>query len=384
MDLPHNIVLYVLLVIAVGAGYLLGKKERQTPRPQQAVIKDYYQGLNFLLGERPELGVDRFIDATEVSDQTIDVHLAMAGVVRRRGEFDKAIRIHQNLLASPVLSNANKQLVELELARDYHTCGLLDRAEKLLLQILARKSTQEVPARELLLDLYEQEREWAQALEVGQKLIKSHPQVRVRLGHFYCELAQAALADKDTKRAVQLARKAIEQAPNQARGHWLLAQIELVNKRHKQVIRHVQKAVEYAPELAGEFFPACRSACESLQNDQEYERFLQNALRLYPDPKLLAELIEFRRVNGNELEVEEVLQHIERAPGYGHLPLLLDMAQRSGDMQTVQQQVGEIVKLQTAYQCTNCGFTSPNVQWQCPGCRTWGSFGAAGRVKAAT
>ena len=88
MDLPHNIALYVLLVVGIGAGYLLGRKDRKRPRPQQAVIKDYYQGLNFLLGDKPELGVDRFIDAMEVSDATIDVHLAMAGVVRRRGEMD--------------------------------------------------------------------------------------------------------------------------------------------------------------------------------------------------------------------------------------------------------------------------------------------------------
>ena len=88
MDLPHNILLYVLLLVAVGAGFLMGRKDRPAKRPQTAVIKDYYQGLNFLLGDRPELGVDRFIEAMEVSDATIDVHLAMAGVVRRRGELD--------------------------------------------------------------------------------------------------------------------------------------------------------------------------------------------------------------------------------------------------------------------------------------------------------
>ena len=116
MDLPQDIALYLLLVLAVGAGYWLGRKDRNRPRPQQAVIKDYYQGLNFLLGDKPEIGVDRFIDAMEVSDATIDVHLAMAGVLRRRGEMDKAIRIHQNLLASPMLTATNKQLVEMELS----------------------------------------------------------------------------------------------------------------------------------------------------------------------------------------------------------------------------------------------------------------------------
>jgi len=160
-DLPHNLLLYGLLLVAVAAGFLLGRRERNgAEKPRNAVIQDYYQGLNFLLSERPELGVDQFIQSAEVSDQTIDVHLAMASVVRRRGEVDKAIRIHQNLLASPVLNKSNKQLIELELARDYQVAGLLDRAESLLQQIADKRGLQEQSALELLLDLYEQQRDW--------------------------------------------------------------------------------------------------------------------------------------------------------------------------------------------------------------------------------
>ena len=119
MDLPHNLLLYVFLTLALGIGFLLGRREQKPAKNQATVIRDYYQGLNFLLGERPELGVDRFIQAMQVSDDTVDVHLALASVVRRRGEVDKAIRLHQNLLASPVLSSANKNLVEYELARRF-------------------------------------------------------------------------------------------------------------------------------------------------------------------------------------------------------------------------------------------------------------------------
>jgi lipopolysaccharide assembly protein B len=381
VDLPHNILLYVLLVIAVGAGFLIGRQERKRPRPQAAVIKDYYQGLNFLLGDRPELGVDRFIDAMEVSDKTIDVHLAMAGVLRRRGELDKAIRIHQNLIASPVLSNLNKQLVEMELARDYHTAGIWDRAEKLLVQIVARKGAQERPALELLLDLYEQEREWQQAIDVSAKLLKSNPQIRVRVGHFYCELAEQALAQQDTKRAAVLVRKAVENAPAQARGHWLLARLALANKRYKQVLKHVQKAVELSPELVSEYLPLYRTACENLTNPGEYERFLKHSLSLYPDPVLLQEWIDFRHANGSAVPGDALLEEIARAPGYGHLPLLIELGAREPEVAGVLEQIQKIVKLQAGYQCTNCGFTSPQVIWHCPGCRAWGSFGAAGRFK---
>jgi len=384
VDLPHNILLYGLLLVAVGAGYLMGRKERKRPRPQEAVIKDYYHGLNFLLGEQPELGVDRFIDAMEVSDATVDVHLAMAGVVRRRGELDKAIRIHQNLLASPVLNNANKQLVELELARDYHTGGLWDRAEKLLDQIVRRKGSQEMPALELLLDLYEQEREWQQAIDISTKLVKSNAQMRIRVGHFYCELAELALSASDHKQAMTLARKAVEYAPREARGHWLLARLEGANKNYRRVLRHIQKAVALAPELVGEYLHIYRAACENLDNDAEYERFLRNSLTLYPDPKLLSELIEFRRMNGSEVAVDELVEEIARAPSFGHLPLLMELGQRQPDAEDIREKISNIVAVQSGYQCSNCGFTTPHVLWHCPGCREWGSFGAAGRFKAAT
>jgi lipopolysaccharide biosynthesis regulator YciM len=383
VDLPHNVLLYALLLVAVGAGYLLGRKDRKRPRPQEAVIQDYYHGLNFLLGEQPELGVDRFIDAMEVSDGTVDVHLAMAGVVRRRGELDKAIRIHQNLLASPVLNDANKQLVELELARDYHTGGLWDRAENLLDQIVRRKGSQEMPALELLLDLYEQEREWQQAIDISAKLVKSNAQMRTRVGHFHCELAEVALAATDFKQAMSQARKAVEFAPTEARGHWLLARLEAASKNYRRVLRHVQKAVDLAPELVGEYLAVYRSACENLNNDKEYERFLRNSLKLYPDPKLLSELIEFRRMNGDEVAVDDLVEEIARAPSFGHLPLLMDLGQRQPEAAHIRAQISNIVALQSGYQCTNCGFTTPHVLWHCPGCRSWGSFGAAGRFKAA-
>lgn len=383
MDLPQNIALYALLLAGVVAGYLLGRKDRTKRRPQKAVIKDYYQGLNFLLGDKPELGVDRFIDAMEVSDVTIDVHLAMASVVRRRGEMDKAIRIHQNLLASPVLNNTNKQLVEMELARDYHAAGLLDRAEKLLEQIAQRKGAQELPALELLLDLYEQERDWQRAIDISSKLTKSSSETRVRVAHFHCEMAEHALTQGMLKKAVACARKARELAPNEARGYWVAAQIEMSLKHHKRVLRYVQKAVELAPQLVSAYLDTYRTTCENMGNDEEYERFLRHSMSLYPDSSLLRALIDFRRKNGRDVADDELVEEIAKAPSFGHLPLLLEIGQRNPEATEVRRQVARIVAMQAGYQCGNCGFTSQSVQWHCPGCRRWGTFGTANKVKEA-
>ena len=138
--------LYLILVAAIGLGFMLGRRERARRRVRRIsdLGRDYLQGINYLLDDRPDIAIDRFIDALPADEASIDTHLTFGAVVRRRGELDKAIRIHQNLLARPQLSAENRALAELELARDYLGAGLLDRAEQLLRQLVEsgdRKST---------------------------------------------------------------------------------------------------------------------------------------------------------------------------------------------------------------------------------------------------
>ncbi len=377
MDLPNNILLYVLLLIALALGYVIGRRERRGKRKETA-IRDYYQGLNFLLSDRPNLGVDEFIRAAEVSDQTIDVHLAMAGVVRRRGEMDKAIRIHQNLLASPVLSNANKQLVEMELARDYHAAGLLDRAERLLLTISERKSAHQKDAAELLLDLYEQERDWEQAIAVSSNLVRSSSEIRQRVGHFHCELAQNHLDAQDLKSAKREVNRAIELAPTEARGHWLLAQLEHKQRRFKRALKHLRKAHELQSNLTPALLPLYRQCCEQLSDETEYERFLRDVVRATPDPVSLRALMEHLKSQGRPVDPDEFIDEISRAPEIAHLPMLLEFAETEST-EPIKRQVRKVVSEEPSYQCRNCGFTSHGLMWHCPTCKAWGSFGTPTR-----
>ena len=122
-----------------------------------------------------------------------------------------------------------------------------------------------------------------------------------------------------------------------------------------------------------------RAACESNERDDEIERFIRHRQRLYPDPHLLPDLISFRRKNGRELGADELIEEFARAPSFGHLPLLMELGQRKPEAEEIRHTVAQIVNSQAGYQCGNCGFTSAQVLWHCPGCRAWGSFGAAGR-----
>lgn len=157
--------------------------------------------------------------------------------------------------------------------------------------------------------------------------------------------------------------------------------MELALKHPKRVLKHVQKAVELSPELVGVYLDTYRAACENMDNDVEFERFLKHSLSLYPDPRLLREWINFRRKNGGEVATDELVDEIARAPSFGHLPLLVELGQKKPDAEDIREQISSIVSMQSGYQCGNCGFTSHQVLWHCPGCRAWGSFGAAGRFK---
>jgi lipopolysaccharide assembly protein B len=163
--------LYVVLVVAIGLGFMLGRRERARRRVRRITDlgRDYFQGINFLLDDRPDLDVDRFIEALPTDDGAVDTHLTFAAVVRRRGELDKAIRIHQNLLARRQLSAENRALTELELARDYLGAGLLDRAEQLLRDLVDRGGATDRVVLEHLLEVYQRERDWTRAIATAAR-----------------------------------------------------------------------------------------------------------------------------------------------------------------------------------------------------------------------
>ena len=168
-----NLILYALIVGAIGIGWLLGRRERT--KTSETVGPNYYQGLNYLLNEEPDRAVTTFIENLEVNSDTLETHLALGGLLRRRGELDKAVVVHENILVHAKLSKNDMQGVQLELARDYLLAGLLDRAEELCVQLSQEPETGKPDSirRESLkitLEIYAREKEWSQAIEVAKLL----------------------------------------------------------------------------------------------------------------------------------------------------------------------------------------------------------------------
>jgi len=381
--MPENIALYVLLVVAVGIGYLLGRRERRRkPRDDLGMVaEDYFKGLNHLLNERHDLAIDTFVESMAVDNDTVDTHLALGSLVRRRGEVDKAIRIHQNLLARPVLSSVHRTQTELELARDYLVAGLLGRAENLLLELSAKNGSEKQVAQELLLEIYQREKEWQKAVATGKELARSDRTIRSQLAHFQCELARIALDEGDLRAARTAVSNATGFDGRCARAHMIGAEVAFAEKRYRDVQRQLARARDLDPELAQETLDLFGAASEELNDHKGYISHLHTCLEsspILPVVELLANDIEHDR--GVEAANEFVVEQLLRNPSLGGFVSLLnrlDTHQQpmpSEQLALVRRFSQSLLHRQPSYRCKNCGFSGRTLMWQCPSCRSWGTI----------
>ena len=191
--------LLLLLPVAAASGWYTARRgmasKTQKQPPQIAPV--YFKGLNYLLNEQPDKAIDLFIELLDVDSDTVETHLALGNLFRRRGEVDRAIRIHQNLIARPSLNREQRAQALLELGQDYMRAGLFDRAENLFLELTELKLYNE-QAYIYLLEIYQQEKEWQRCLDVAEKISESHyPSRPNAVAHFYCELAEQMLSQQN-------------------------------------------------------------------------------------------------------------------------------------------------------------------------------------------
>ncbi|MSP53690.1 MAG: tetratricopeptide repeat protein [Gammaproteobacteria bacterium] len=216
--------IFLFFCLGLLIGYLIGRRIlRRKRRRNQTVSKDYFIGLNYLLSEQPDKAVDVFIRMLEVDSDTIEMHFALGSLFRRRGETDRAIRIHQNLLTRANLDKILRVEILMELGCDYMAAGVHDRAERLFQEVVEAGKPHRVAALYYLLDIYEREKDWQAALTVAQQLQEQGENVSHRIAQYYCELVEESrqrLSLSEIKNYLDLAVKA---APNSIRSKSLIA-----------------------------------------------------------------------------------------------------------------------------------------------------------------
>ncbi|MGS2724571.1 lipopolysaccharide assembly protein LapB [Porticoccus sp. GXU_MW_L64] len=371
------------LLTAWYLGTLRGARKQQSSNVP--LSKDsYFRGLNFLLNEEPDESIDTFIHSLEVNSDTLETHMALGALMRRRGEVERAIRIHQNLLSHPRLNREQLYQVQLELARDFMQAGLLDRAERLMLDLAEMSDRYRQPALEHLLEIYRDEQEWQKALAVADRLwprrrLFSSSGGNVERGHFCCELAQQALKHGDPAQARQHLRQGLKYDKNSVRASLLLAQLDIEQGNAVSALKRLERIPAQDPELLPEAVDVICRAHHEQGREKELVAHLKELFRQYPADKLLLALAEqLKSVEGDEKAVAFLRQQLDKKTS---LPALLQLMYwerpEQGErrdsallsMTAIQQQLAE----RHNYRCRSCGFSTQQMHWLCPTCKKWGT-----------
>ena len=375
-----------LLPVAALSGWLVGRRDGGATRgarnrgPVAGLSNDYIRGLNFLLNDRPDKAIEVFIKAIEVENETVETHLALGNLFRRRGEVDRAIRIHQNIIARPSLEFDQRALALLELGLDYMRSGLLDRAESLFKELLESGAHQR-QAIDHLVDIYQQERDWGKAIEYTERLEKlGNSDLRDRRAHFLCEQADALLAEGDVEEASARLRLALTVDEKCVRASLMQARLAMTAGAYEAAIRHLQRIETQNTAFLSEAVMPLVECYRNLNRIPELVSYLERLGALHSGVTsnlMLAEtLCELHGIEAakqcivTELKQRPTVRGIDRLIAYS-----LDGAQGEAQesLSLLKDVTTRLIEQKLNYMCGNCGFKGRSLHWHCPSCKSWNS-----------
>jgi lipopolysaccharide biosynthesis regulator YciM len=376
-DLP--LLTWVLVIAALVLGILAGHFGwgKRWPSTLGKLHPDYLTGLDYLVTEQPDRALDMFLKLMDANADTIETHFALGSLYRRRGEVERAIRIHQNLLARDALAPEHREQALLALAQDYLRAGLLDRAEGLFQQVseVPRLRASALGALRLV---YERQHDWQQALGAYRLLarIKAAPP-RMVAAHYLCELAALAIERGDTTSARQLLREARQETTPFPRAALLRAQIAERDGRPQLAVRLLRQALTELPELLQGELPHLLKLVEPQARDTVLAELVAQAeshdfgeLKRLVFAAIAADLVDAQPLRASIEKVfsqDATLQEVWRA-GPAHY-------ERSA------YEIGALLAHAEKYRCNECGFSGRSFYWHCPACHSWDSFEAYAIVK---
>jgi len=353
---------------------------KQLISESRSLPRGYFNGLNFLLNDQHDKAVDVFIEVLKLDPETVELHFALGNLFRRRGETERAIRVHQNLLLRPDLPQDQKAQANFELGQDYLKAGLLDRAEETFGLLL--NSTYSVQARRALLEIYQREKEWLRAIEAAVALQNSGAGTRQKeIAQFYCELAQDEILNTHSQAAVALLDKAHATDRSNVRATILRGDIYLAENQTEQALQTWRRVEQQSTPHVSLVAQRLMDAYKALQREQEGINLLKNYLEQAPSIDLVEVLYQASlEVEGREAATQIVLEELRRTPTLIGLDKLLDARMlyvapdRLQELSMVKNLVHGYAKKLARYQCAQCGFKARQFYWQCPGCNRWETY----------
>ena len=375
-DLP--LLTWALVLTALVVGILAGHFGwgKRWPGSSNNLHPDYLTGLDYLVTEQPDRALDMFLKLMDTNADTIETHFALGALYRRRGEVERAIRIHQNLLARDELASEHKEQALLALAQDYLRAGVLDRAEGLFQQV-SEVARLRVSALDALRGVYERQHDWQQALGTYRQLarIKAAP-ARTVAAHYLCELASLAIEHGDINTARSLLRDACAEAAEFPRAALLGAQIAEREAQPEIAVQLLRQALAASPTLLQEELPHLLKLVGDGLRDAILAELVQQA-----ESRDLGELkrLVFAAIAAGLGSAAPLRASIERV--FSQDPILQAVWQGAPAPEGIAQEIGALLAQAEKYRCNECGFSGRSFYWHCPACHSWDSFEAYAIVK---
>ena len=382
-----NSFMLLLVLLALVAAWLLGRRSQAQPyierERERDLSRDYFVGLNYLLNDEPDDAIDTFINALEINSATLDTHIALGVLLRRRGKVDRSILVYEGLLARE-LSAEEASRVKLEATRSYIAAGLLDRAEMQLEELEGAGVEARCESLALSINLFQLEKEWEKAAGAATELYKiCEPGARARFqnmaSHFYCELAEEEIGNDNYSRARQLLKRADQCRRGNVRVSLLKGRLEMALDNPEQAIRSLLKVRRQDADFESEAVLPLLECYHRIGSEKHLRKFIQRSLHGQPAASVLLGISDYiERQEGAKEALVFLQQQLRQKPSLrlmNRAQALMSLevgGQRQENLQLFHDIVDGFINARPQYQCVNCGFETKFLHWQCPSCAAWG------------
>jgi len=368
------------LPLAFALGWLASRFDlRQLRMENRLAPKAYFKGLNFLLNEQQDEAIDAFIEAVQNDPDTSELHFALGNLFRRRGEYERAVRVHEHLLQRGDITVHDRQRAQHALALDFLKAGLLDRAEDALEKLEGTPFQNE--ARLARLGICERSREWPQAAEIARKLqAAGEASFSIRLAHYLCEQAATAAASGDTVAAQSLLEQAIADAPQATRPRVQFAALQRTQSRHPQALQTLVELVERMPSAAPLVAVSLAQSALACGDGPRILKLLQSLEQQTPALDVTEAIVTLESAAHTGGDVQQgrrgYIRHLQKEPSLIAAARWMtgEKLEHDEHRPLVQRALDHAARPLSRYRCAACGFEVKDHFWQCPGCLNWDSI----------
>jgi lipopolysaccharide assembly protein B len=353
---------------------------KQLVTESRRLPSSYFKGLNFLLNEQPDKAIEAFIEVAKVAPETVELHFALGSLFRRRGEVERGIRMHQNLLDREDLAPEQRMAALFELAQDYLKAGLLDRAEELFSRLAG--SAYEQQGLKFLLEIYEQEKDWMKAIETSRQMDAITGDSSAKdIAHFYCELAAAEIPHGRFDNARRFLEEALGVNRKCTRANMLLGDIAMTEGDIAGAIETWQRIETQNPAYLSLLADKLIAAYDKLGRHAEGLQLLRGYLESNPSLDLLTTVVQATlESEGPEAAQQLLREQLRRMPTLIGMAKLVDVqiaqapAERQADLELVRNLLQQHTRNLALYKCDSCGFRARQFYWHCPACHGWETY----------